>query len=73
MARLARALGRRADRGRVPLGRTTWQDTRIILPGPAQHHFINLFTGQSCALHGDAIRAVDVFAEFPVAVLTDEH
>src|SRR5207253_295631 len=33
MARLAHALGRRADRSRVPLGRTVWQDTRIVLPG----------------------------------------
>jgi (1->4)-alpha-D-glucan 1-alpha-D-glucosylmutase len=72
MARLARSLGRRADRDRVPLGRAAWQDTRIVLPGDWPSQFTNLFTGQLCQLHGDAIRAVDVFAEFPVAVLTDE-
>jgi (1->4)-alpha-D-glucan 1-alpha-D-glucosylmutase len=73
MARLARSLGRRADRNRVPLGRNVWQDTQIVLPGNWPTRFTNLFTGESCSLHGDAIRAVDVFAEFPAAVLTDEN
>jgi (1->4)-alpha-D-glucan 1-alpha-D-glucosylmutase len=73
MSRLARALDRRADRRRVPVGRTVWHDTRIVLPDSMPHPLTNLFTGQSCPLHGDAIRAVDALAEFPVAVLTDER
>jgi (1->4)-alpha-D-glucan 1-alpha-D-glucosylmutase len=73
MARLARALDRRADRARVPLGKSVWQDTHITLPGAEPRNLTNLFTAQVCPVIDNTIRAAEALAEFPVAVLTYEH
>lgn len=59
---------------RLPGASETWHDTRIELPETAVMSFRNLFTGDS--LHPEsangiaAFSAAQLFADFPVALLT---
>jgi len=62
---------------RFPLGPAAWQDTELELPGlPGGRKLRNVFTGASLAtLSGSGatiIKAGDLFADFPVALLVSE-
>jgi (1->4)-alpha-D-glucan 1-alpha-D-glucosylmutase len=56
---------------RVPLGPRLWRDTRIKLPeSHASGIWTHLFTGYEMQSKDGHVAAVELFAEFPVAVLT---
>jgi (1->4)-alpha-D-glucan 1-alpha-D-glucosylmutase len=62
-----------------PLGRDAWTDTSILLPGdvPATS-LVNSFTGHTIAVEcyesGEhRLHAAEVFAHFPIALLTGPH
>jgi maltooligosyltrehalose synthase len=62
---------------RFPLGPATWQDTELELAGLADGGKLrNVFTGASVAASADneatIIKASDLFADFPVALLLGE-
>ena len=62
------------DPGALPLGPQVWEDSWLMLPaGGADHHYRNLFTGETVAAvrwEGRAVLALgEVFANFPVALL----
>ncbi|MBI2290175.1 MAG: malto-oligosyltrehalose synthase [Betaproteobacteria bacterium] len=54
-----------------PLGEAAWKDTRLEVPRRIAGRYCNIFTGEvlSCDETG-ALRAGDVLAQFPVAILT---
>ncbi|MGC1401701.1 MAG: malto-oligosyltrehalose synthase [Thermodesulfobacteriota bacterium] len=57
--------------GGLPIGPEVWQDTGVILPGPAPSLWCNVLTGQ--VLPGDRILwAGEIFQHFPVALLMSE-
>ncbi len=60
--------------GDLPLGASVWGETRLLLPGvTAGQRLHNVFTGEEAiAVHHEGqavIRAADLFASFPVALL----
>ena len=66
-----------ADADQVPLGKSVWQDTRLLQPAEIAHsEWRNLFTGERFAASGCdgqlSLPAAAVFADFPVAVLLSE-
>ena len=73
LARMGHALSRRAGGSFLPLGPAVWQETRIELPTSAPRTLVNVFTGQSCHADTNGLRAEEVFADFPVALLMEEH
>jgi (1->4)-alpha-D-glucan 1-alpha-D-glucosylmutase len=65
------------DPARLPLGPEIWHDTELHLPGlDSGRKLTNLFTGEVLAPAGDPLRPRlllgEVFAHFPVALLTAE-
>jgi (1->4)-alpha-D-glucan 1-alpha-D-glucosylmutase len=59
----------------LPLGRTVWQDTRVLLPEHISAlHWRNIFTGQAVTAKSEQGRGIlapdEVFADFPLALLT---
>jgi (1->4)-alpha-D-glucan 1-alpha-D-glucosylmutase len=56
-----------------PLGEGVWGDTTILLPSPAPASLRHILTGRCIAVTraGDtaSVRAADVFAHFPIALL----
>jgi (1->4)-alpha-D-glucan 1-alpha-D-glucosylmutase len=61
------------DAGAQPLGERIWVDTRIHVDDDAPPHYGNAFTGECVTVRRDDghpfVRAADVFARFPVALL----
>ena len=59
--------------GHPPLGAAVWGDTRLLLPKSSAAGYHNAFTDRCVPVVSESgrasIRAADVFAEFPVAVL----
>jgi len=56
---------------RPPLGGDVWGDTQLnIAPLPASP-WKNIFTGRTCTPHDDRLSLADVFADFPVALLSN--
>lgn len=56
----------------LPLGDAVWGDTLVELPQPGTGRWRNVLTGQT--LSGDkSLRAAEVFAQFPVALLVNEE
>ena len=57
----------------APLGERVWSDTRLRLPDAPAGRYRNIFTDATVAVDheggGAALRAADIFAQFPVAVL----
>jgi maltooligosyltrehalose synthase len=60
-----------------PIGERVWGDSRIMLPvasSPDGPEFQNMLTGTGVTIHdgdgGRFLRAAEVFAHFPVAVLS---
>jgi len=55
------------------LGESVWQDTVLQLPQNAPDSWVNLFTGSRVTIRRDptsaTVRAADLFATFPVALL----
>ena len=64
----------RLDEGdAAPLG-SVWNDTRVELPHRLAGSYVNIFTGETVLGEEDGgLRIADVFANFPVAVLTREN
>ncbi len=64
---------------RLPLGERAWGDTRVSLADPSQAaSWTNLFTGERVTVDHDAdgnggLRAANIFATFPVAVLIPQR
>src|SRR6185436_1938625 len=70
-----RLIARLSPDGHPPLGEHAWADTEIHLPGPVPAHLRDRFTGRCVAVSaadaGARVRAAELFAAFPIAVL--EH
>jgi (1->4)-alpha-D-glucan 1-alpha-D-glucosylmutase len=65
------------DAGGPPVGEQAWGDTRVLLPAGekgVRPHYRNVFTGRCIEVQREDgrayLRAADVFAQFPVALLT---
>jgi (1->4)-alpha-D-glucan 1-alpha-D-glucosylmutase len=61
--------------GGLPLGKEVWQDTVVNLPGSELgRRLVNRFTGERLTLAGEGgrigLRLGEIFAHFPVALLT---
>jgi (1->4)-alpha-D-glucan 1-alpha-D-glucosylmutase len=66
-----RLVARLAPVGRWPVGRSAWQDTRVMLPPHAPARLTEWFTGTTLVPSGGALALADALAGFPVAVLLD--
>jgi (1->4)-alpha-D-glucan 1-alpha-D-glucosylmutase len=55
---------------RIPVGPETWRDTLIQLPEESPGQWRNIFTNELVTVSNGAVRACDVFANFPVAILS---
>ncbi|MBN1395527.1 MAG: malto-oligosyltrehalose synthase [Pirellulales bacterium] len=55
-----------------PLGESAWRDTRVSIAGlPPDRPLMNLFTGQACPFDDSGLSAAKLFADFPVALLSN--
>ena len=54
-----------------PLGAAVWDDTRLVLGELTASPLKNLFTGQICSPVDGGLPLAAVFADFPVALLTN--
>jgi len=55
----------------APLGEAAWKDTRVELPRELAGSYANIFTGETVSEDASkGLRVADLFANFPVAVLT---
>lgn len=55
---------------RAPVGRETWSDTRIVLPGGIAGAYRNIFTDETVRCrNGGELMVADALSNFPVAVL----
>ena len=71
-----RLLTRLAGDGALPVGESVWRDTQLRIPGVAGGRSLrNLFTGETMSVDrmNGALRAGDVFATFPVALLVSDE
>jgi (1->4)-alpha-D-glucan 1-alpha-D-glucosylmutase len=61
------------DPGMTPLGERVWGDTHLLLPSPTAAGYHNVLTDRCVPVQRDThqvvVRAADLFAEFPIAVL----
>ena len=68
-----RLVARLSGHDTPPLGEHTWADTEIQVPDPVPAHLRNTFTGacvpQAGSPGGTRLRAANLFASFPIAVL----
>jgi maltooligosyltrehalose synthase len=55
---------------RPPLGEEVWKDASVELFGETSGEFRNVLTGEIVAAHGGHLLCREVFASFPVALLT---
>lgn len=59
--------------GELPCGERSWGETRLSLPRRGAGSYVDVFTGRILRPQRDgdgrSLRAADVFAEFPVALL----
>jgi (1->4)-alpha-D-glucan 1-alpha-D-glucosylmutase len=59
------------DGGGPPLGTAVWGDTRVELPAPyATSRFCDAFSGSMIEPTDGSLAAADIFARFPIALLT---
>ena len=72
LARLAAQFHEEPQAPWRPLGETAWRDTRLSIPTlPADCPLYNHLTGQICPTDGQGMAISDVFAHFPVALLSN--
>jgi (1->4)-alpha-D-glucan 1-alpha-D-glucosylmutase len=68
-----RLIARLDEGAAAPLGRA-WNDTRVELPSRLAGRYVNVFTGDTVLGEEDGgLRVAEVFANFPVAILTREN
>jgi maltooligosyltrehalose synthase len=54
----------------APLGEAVWKDTRVELTDQLAGSYVNVFTGETIIVDDSGMRTADLFANFPVAILT---